>query len=436
MSDLDDRQLDRAIRGLVSRAAADAPPAPTIDARSARPVRLGPPADSDRRRWVVTGIAGLSIAAAVVGLVVVNRPQSAEPPAPVATQPAGPVTTPATSPATAVLPAPATTFADVATTEPVLTEPPAVGTAPPTTNPEVTGAEFGDELASILTAGPGGVTVQPIEQEPVSVTAQPARIAIRTADGVTWLQTYDPEVADAAEPLMQVRSGQSVAEAVALPGEITGPIVLHDAATIASESVLLLEERPPTCASGDGCDGTLWAFRPGRGTVDLVTTMNVWEGGWSRLALTTNGIVVGEASDGPNVSPFSTVIPGADVAPVDFTSVGLEAMYTDCDCPSSFTIDSTGRYLAWIAPDPGNGRAVFVARLSDGLTSELPLGSVLPAFASIDIGNLAIDGAGIWGGTVLVNDRDPAGRPPVAAQLPLRGEPTSADGPGTMSFGA
>ena len=67
--DGDDR-LDVRIRSLVATAIADTPPAPVIDETTVSPLR----SDDGDRRWVAGGLAGLSVAAAVVALVLLGRP--------------------------------------------------------------------------------------------------------------------------------------------------------------------------------------------------------------------------------------------------------------------------------------------------------------------------------------------------------------------------
>jgi hypothetical protein len=89
MPDLEISGLDDRIRDLVARAVADAPPAPTIDERTLEEsavLRPNTQSTSDRNRWIVGGIAGLSVAAAVIALIFVNRPDDATTTVPI-TQP-------------------------------------------------------------------------------------------------------------------------------------------------------------------------------------------------------------------------------------------------------------------------------------------------------------------------------------------------------------
>ena len=77
MPDLEISGLDDRIRDLVARAVADAPPAPTIDEHTLEEsamLRPNTQSPSDRNRWIVGGIAGLSVAAAVIALIFVTRP--------------------------------------------------------------------------------------------------------------------------------------------------------------------------------------------------------------------------------------------------------------------------------------------------------------------------------------------------------------------------
>lgn len=487
MPELDDRQLDLAIRDLVGRAAADAPAPPSADALAARPLRLDTDDARNRTNWVVTGIAGMSIAAAVVGLLVMNRPDDiAEAPA---TEPATAPTLAPTTPraedectldrleliaairayhsqqerypasqadlvAAEFIPAEYPTYvlaadgrdvvrvAGVPCAEPNTTVPtgetvpviepsvvvtgsestPAPTSAP--TAPATTPAPIEEyEYAAFVVSGPAGVEVQPWEGPRVAVSGQPARIATRTADGSTWMQTYDPEVADAAEPLMVVRAGSDAAEIVDVPG-VTGSVRLHDAATVDGETVVLLEQRPATCAGFDGCVGSIWVYWPGRATAEMIDERSVWESGWSGLALADTGVIVGTWSESITESLYSTTVPGVDVQPVEAADVGLEDSYSDCAvCPRSFTIDRLGAHVGWIdVTDDGTG-AVIVTRLADSATGGAGFSVDDVAMRGVlDIGNVDVDGAGTGSlvGTAFVNGLDPA--TPSAVRIDLAGE--------------
>lgn len=389
-----------------------------LDARIAR---------DDRNRWIVSGLATLAMTAAIVMMFAVARDDEVVTPAAVAPSvTAPPVTVPPTTEPPATAP-PATT--PTATT-PSATEPPAIPTSAPTIAPEAPPAG-----TPIVFAGQNGVTVLWADGTLEVASQAPASFATRTADGSIWVQAIVDPSGPAFAPLGVIDGGQIAP--VALPAEVAGDVRLHDAATIDDEPVLLVERPPASCLGAPACEGTLWALRPSTGTADLVASASVWEGGWSRLALTTGGVVVGEYGTGPVVSPFTVAIPGATAGPPDVGALGLHESYVDCDCPSSFTIDGTGEFLAWLGPDPANGRAVTIARLSDGQTLVVPVGQGPAPFATIDIGEVAIDGSGAWSGTVLLNDRDTtAPQPPVHIDLAGGTPPATGIEPGTASSGS
>lgn len=283
-------------------------------------------------------------------------------------------------------------------------------------------------------AAQSGVTVLWADGTLEVATQAPASFATRTADGSIWVQTIVDPAGAAFAPLGMIAGGQIAP--VVLPPELVGDVRLHDAATIGDEPVLLLELPPASCLGAPACEGTLWAFRPWTGTADLLATASVWEGGWSRLALTAGGVVVGEYGAGPVVSVFTAVVPAIGGTPIDTGDVGLEESYVDCDCPSSFTIDGTGEFLAWLATDPANGRAVTIARLSDGHTLVVPVGEGPATFATIDLGDVSTDGSGAWSGTVILNDRETTDpQPPVRIDIAGGTPPATGTEPGTASFG-
>jgi hypothetical protein len=74
-----------------------------------------------------------------------------------------------------------------------------------------------------------------------------------------------------------------------------------------------------------------------------------WEQGSTRMHLAANGIVVGERFYGPARS-LAVYAPNVENGPsLDAAVLGVDPEYVDCDsCPSLFTIDPSGRTIAWI----------------------------------------------------------------------------------------
>lgn len=416
MPELDDRQLDLAIRDLVGRAAADAPTPPSIDDLSARPIRLEPDDDRDRSRWIVTGIAGMSIAAAVVGLLVLGRPDDiAEAPAtepttlpataPTLTPTLPPSTVPVTGPPVVVTgpestPAPTTTPTTTPTTAPTTTVPPVAAT---------------DEV--IMIAGYDGIVVDDGTSLTDVLTGTPAQTAHRVPDGRVFFQRrlLDP-------PGIFVYSGSDTPDAqsdttvqeVAMPPDFGAAAVLHDVAVVNGEVVLLVESSTGgSCSDPNTCLGSIWAIWPDRGTGGegvMIEESNVWESGWFALSLSDTGVIVGTWSSEAAYGLYSRVIPGVDAQPVVADGLGLDPDYFDCStCPKAFTIDRTGQYIGWLDTPNDGSLAIVVHSLGAGWTFSYNVLDVsdLPPFASLEIGAIETDPTGLLAGTAIVNETDP-----------------------------
>ena len=391
--------LDDAIRSLVSRAVADAPPAPVIDERTtsdARVVRTIGSAPSARDRWIVGGVAALTTAAAVIAIALVARPDSAEAPAP-ATLPSAtvPITVPTTVPA-GTTPVPATTDPGVAT-----------GTAPPTpapTAPPSTIAAPPDLTEVIVVAGDDGIQVDTGASLTDTPMNRPVQVALRAGDGVVYFQLR-------GEPLIQTNTPDVGLGQVDLPADFPGEAILHDAAVVDGEVVLLVESTPGNCVGPDGCVGSVWAVWPDRGEGVMLDEQNVWEAAWSRLSLADTGVTVGMFSAEVSVSPWSRVLPGVTATPFDPTTVGLDEAYSDCStCPTALTIDRSGRFVGWIdRSDDGTTTWIVVAHLLDGAAVEYEVAdSSAPLLSmSLDIGRLEIADMVFGSATAIVNPTDP-----------------------------
>lgn len=470
MPDLEISGLDDRIRDLVARAVADAPPAPTIDEHTLEEsavLRPNTQTPSDRNRWIVGGIAGLSVAAAVIALIFVTRPD----------QPTAIV--PATVPATIVPQTDAECPDDVRTLSVAVEAFFAANGRYPANEAELVSAqmiraEFGTydlagdgpgliRVAGVPCAAPN--TTEPTDEsggEAAPVTAPPATSAPATApvttvtpapptpatDGTIAIATFDgiqldtgAAVTDAllgypAQTAQRVPDGRiffqqrsldppgifvyfnsdTAVSSFQLHADFTGQPVLHDAAVVNGEVVLLVESAPgELCTDPNTCIGSVWAIWPDR-TADAaakIDEQNVWEAGYSRLSLSATGVVVGMKSAEVSSSPWSVAIPGATASPIDPVALGLEVDYIDCStCPTSLTIDSTGRYVGWIQPPTADSTNsfIFVKRLTDGftLTNVIAESTELPLFASLDIGRFTDDGAAITDGGAIVNATDPA----------------------------
>jgi hypothetical protein len=396
MPELDDRQLDLAIRDLVGRAAADAPSPPSIDDLGVRPIRLEPDDDRDRRRWIVTGIAGMSIAAAVIGLLVMGRPDdTAEAPAtesttlPTAAPTLAPTTVPVTEPPVVVTgpeestPAPTT----VPTTTPTTTTPPVAAT---------------DEV--IMIAGYDGIVVDDGTTLTPALEGTGADTARRVPDGRIFFQHRDLDPAG-----VYVVDGGGVSE-VAMPRGFPGAPILHDVAVVGGEVVLLVESSPGGCQDPNTCLGSVWAIQPDTGAATMVEESNVWESDWSALSLSDTGVIVGTWSADASYGMYSRVLPGVDAQPVDADALGVEADYVDCStCPKAFTIDRTGRFVGWlVTADDGTIGLVAKDVTGSGTTVGYVVGDAnsIPTFPTLEISGIDAPG-GNPVGRAIVGDSDP-----------------------------
>ena len=444
MPDLDS-PLDQSIRGLIARAVADAPPAPEIG-----PHTVAPPSTTGTRaaRWLATGLAGVSVAAALIALFFVARPDEvSEPPLVPATRPDS--TAPASAPATTIGSVVTTPDTPASTGGSALPTDPA-GTSEGPTTTAVIDAE--GVRTNLVSTGPAGVTVTAPDGATTEITAERMAVAVRAPDGRVFVQRVDARTDPSADTtIFLIEPGTTELIGIPDPAAFAGaPKHLHAAAVVDGELTLLVETGNATCASPDSCDGRLWAFRPDSGVADQLATKNMWEGAWSDLSLSSTGVVVGDDFESATVAPFSVVVPGGSGTAIDFGALGLEPAYFDCStCPRSLQIDPTGRFIGWMEHDPMTGTYVSVARLEDDIVIRTALvdatgarccasgdGPQISVFSSLAIDGLTIDGArGTVAGRAVINETDPTSdRPPVLVDLET-GVATAGPVATTVRFG-
>lgn len=432
MSERQTDGLDDRIRTLVARAVADAPPAPVIDEQTIADgpvVRAIGSAPSARNRWIAGGIAAMTTAAAVIAIALVARPENAEAPAPATLPPAtapAPIT-PVTSPSTA-----ASTVVEGTAPPTSLPVPSTPGTAPSTT---VAPPPASPEVITI--AGDDGIQLDTGDAIGDVALGFSARTAVKVPDNRVFFQyrTGEPGV-------YVVVAGGPAPQPVAVPADFPGDPLLHDAAVVNGEVVLLVESTPAQqCTGGDGCIGSIWAIWPDRGEGVLLDEQNVWEGAWSRLSLSETGVVVGMFAESVTNSPYSLTLPGVDASAPSAESIGLEQVYTECStCPSALTIDVTGRFVGWLERQEDGTLIIAVHSLVDGwtATNQLADTSELPVFLTLDIGAVQADANGFVSGSAIINDIDPTSA--VAARVydlgKAIGDPLVIGKPATrMAFG-
>ena len=185
--------------------------------------------------------------------------------------------------------------------------------------------------------------------------------------------------------------------------------MLHDAAVVNGEVVLLVESAPDgPCSDPNTCIGSVWALWPDR-TADAaakIDEMIVWEAGYTQLSLAATGVVVGMKSAEVSSSPWSVAIPGATATPIDPVALGLEVDYIECSTCPSVAHDRQHRPVRRLDPASHDGPdrpnpSIVVKRLADGYTLayDVAAATELPPFGSLDIGRLSDDAEAITAGS-------------------------------------
>lgn len=362
--DTRDERLDAQIATLVARAVADAPAPPELGE-----IEVVPAARPDRRRrWIGGAGAVLAAAASLVAVFVLSDDGDQS----VYT----PITTPTIPPEPTSITAPAT---------PPVSEPPSPTTPVPTSPPTSIGtgqllAVTGGDGISILNRG--GLLLESIDEG--------ADIAFAVGDGRVVFQTPG----GASDGLAPADTTPSVwtdgrVAPLALAAGDTEYIEVHDVAVVDGRTIVIWttygsDANPDTYgdehlwfaelgATPDGVDGPYTTGAP----TDL-GVVGSWESGPSRLHLAGDGLIVGTTVDSTQSALFVAAVSGSTAA--DYVdgltpaSLGLEEAYEDCaGCPSSFTVDSAARTMAWVSED-----GMTRVPLDDGVPGD-PITTPFPA---------------------------------------------------------
>jgi hypothetical protein len=131
---------------------------------------------------------------------------------------------------------------------------------------------------------------------------------------------------------------------------------LHDLAVIGGVPTLLYG----VSSRGTQADGEEFVFEdyfevvhalsmtPGNWTTVEVANINTWEGGFSRLSLSTTGIVVGTAYESVSNRLFTVNLPGSAAVAPDAAALGVPTGAGDePGRPDSFTISHDGESIVW-----------------------------------------------------------------------------------------
>ncbi len=400
MTDHEPDDLDRRIRDLIGRAVADTPPTPRLE----QGVLVTPTdAPTDRNRWIVGGLAGLSIAAAIVAIFLFSRPDEVADPLVPATQSTTPVTTPPTPPKVTEATTPTETSTPTssvasstapATTAPATTTP--ATTTPVTATPPTTAAapKPVDRADVRLQAGPDGVEILGLDGR--VVTTEPMAIARLGPNGSVYMQrtqSVDVDSNGSETQLLVVGPNSSAPEPVVLAAPLDGPLRLHDSAAVEGRWTVLVESVPPMCPNPDDCVGGLYLYRPDTGEITELVSKIVWEGGWEQLSLSETGLIVGTESGSASRGPFIAAVPGASVELPTPAGLGLDENYFDCsDCPQGYGINRRGDAVAWVEGDPASAAIVRMVALDGTPIGEAPFAATGDNIVVVSLGDADVGG--------------------------------------------
>ena len=219
---------------------------------------------------------------------------------------------------------------------------------------------------AFVTAGPDGVgAIADLDTE-VRRLDQPADVAFATPGGAVIFQPAPTAPGDpAGDPLIWRADGTTERLLGELPAGQS--YRLYDVADVNGvPTVLYGVSTVPAVVDPEGYREVLrtLSMRPGGWVVDDLHEMNTWEGGYSSLSVSNEGLVVGTIGVEASTSFASFVVPGspaANVGPVEAADLGLDPTYGDCDCPTTFAVDSTNDLVVWMV-----GNELVVHRFATG----------------------------------------------------------------------
>lgn len=281
------------------------------------------------------------------------------------------------------------------------------------TTTEATGPlpAFGEETV-VAVASRAGVTVASVEGEPVQVIDGPADSAHATDDG--RIVALQPPLAAEGGPGQIVMWDPATDDLVPLdvPNPTGGALRLYDVATVDGVVTILYDHGPAECdVEADECDVALRTFEPDTGQSTELLSLNGARNSWTTLSLADTGIIVGE-SVGADGTSFHSSLAGPEVAAPMPTAdgLGLSPSPAGCaDCPRAYTIDRTGRFVAW-----RQGSDLVVVDLEDPsqraiAPSIVPEQDPSQAVVLPAIDRIALDGTRVTNGVVAFRSVDGVG---------------------------
>lgn len=368
--------VDARITALIGAAVAATPTPPDLEGMT-----MGANGNLTHRptnRWVVGGAVGLAAAGLIAVLVVTDRGGDAVV-----------IQTPADSgvvdrtPDTSVAPAP----------------PPIATRALP--------------AGTVLTAGSNGIASTVAAGTVTVLGGTPTDIAIEGPDGRIYSQ---PTVVGPNATVESIDATGGDPTTIALP--VAGDVALQltDVASVDGELTLLYVVSARQCTAPDAptCVTSVRAFRPATEVETVVAEFNAWEGGWNAVSLADNGLIAGAFQESAVETPqfYSLTRTPAPTA----VSLGLDDGYGDCDdCPTSFTVDASGRIFAWIDGTPDDPRlivtdAMATVRADIPIAVSGPANSFKPLQGVLQISGIEFGGSGqVLRGTAVFTPRSADG---------------------------
>lgn len=213
-----------------------------------------------------------------------------------------------------------------------------------------------------VTGGPNGVAVWDAGSL-VRRLDQPAWMSVLLPDGSVVIEPPSPDPRTGPSEVLVWRPDGTVEPF--LPALPPGQSYrLHDAAEIAGVPTVLYsvathdtdidEARPGQTIDTELFTEVLHALPIDAAHSDSLELdrINTWEGGWSRLSLSDQGMIVGERYELTTTSLYVDAVPGspADGTTIAAADLDVEPEYSECeDCPGSFAISPDGTTVAWVA---------------------------------------------------------------------------------------
>jgi hypothetical protein len=202
-----------------------------------------------------------------------------------------------------------------------------------------------------------------------------AAVSFRASDGSLIAQTTSGRFDGTDSEATHIRRRVGGVEAVIVAADAGEFLRLHDVSSGDGNDVVVLYSIQQGSTSEDSVEG-LYILNLLEGRTTYVGVIGGWESGTNQLDLARN-LIIGEASSEVSTGLYSVDRRGNAV---DLnTPLGLEAIYTDCsECPHHFSIDPTGRFVAY----GENGTLVIADVTGADATKRYPIPGFVEGFGT------------------------------------------------------